>query len=196
MKRRPFLAHLFCAVAFATCAATITLSAAPLSHGASALAPTETSTLVRVQYGCGWDYACPPRPSYGRRSSGTPQVYIENNYGTVNLYQNGRHGRPTGARTNAAIAATATRSGAAPGIVRATLAVKAAGFGAGIAASGTAIAAMAARPIGSRRATNASVKRPSVTGPPLIVIGRAPAPIAIRGGNTMTTRLPASSVRA
>jgi|GEM_PF-4172570 len=41
--------------------------------------------------GCGWDYPCEPRPSYGKRyfSGGNSQVYIKNNYGTVNVYSNG-----------------------------------------------------------------------------------------------------------
>jgi hypothetical protein len=91
MKRRTLLAFLFCAVGFAFCASPTTLYAAPLSAAASTLASAETSTLARVEYGCGWDYACPPRPWYGRRSHRSPQVYIENNYGTVNVYQHGRH---------------------------------------------------------------------------------------------------------
>ncbi len=53
--------------------------------------------LTRAGQGCGWDYACPPDPDFGRppnlRGS---QVIIHNNYGPVNVYpggapQSGRH---------------------------------------------------------------------------------------------------------
>ncbi|ADP71392.1 hypothetical protein Rvan_2167 [Rhodomicrobium vannielii ATCC 17100] len=45
----------------------------------------------RARRGCGWDYPCEPRRSYGKRyfSGGNSQVYIKNNYGTVNVYSNG-----------------------------------------------------------------------------------------------------------
>jgi hypothetical protein len=71
-------------------AAATSLSAAPIAKAASSLPSAQPSHLTKAQYGCGWDYPCPPRPSYGRRSYRTPQVYIENNYGTVNVYQTPR----------------------------------------------------------------------------------------------------------
>jgi len=45
----------------------------------------------RTRRGCGWEYPCEPRSSYGRRyfGGGNSQVYIKNNYGTVNVYSNG-----------------------------------------------------------------------------------------------------------
>jgi hypothetical protein len=95
MKRRMLFALVFCAAAVSFIAAP-SLYAAPTSKAAAALASAETSSLLRAQYsGCGWDYACPPRPWYGRRSYRTPQVYIENNYGSVNVYRNGRYAYPT-----------------------------------------------------------------------------------------------------
>lgn len=95
MNRRPHFALGYFFAALVMCAAPASLVAAPVSKAASSLPSTELSTLTKIQSGCGWDYACPPRPWYGRRSHHTSQVYIENNYGTVNVYQAGRaHRRP------------------------------------------------------------------------------------------------------
>ncbi len=96
MKRRLLLALIFAAVAIAMSVFTTKSYAAPFSQAARSLSSVETSPVIKVEYGCGWDYACPPRPWYGRRSYRTPHVYIENNYGTVNVYLNRRrhHYRP------------------------------------------------------------------------------------------------------
>jgi hypothetical protein len=48
---------------------------------------------IDYEYGCGWDYPCPPRPNFGRRSyrpARRGSVVIHNNYGTVNIYMNGQ----------------------------------------------------------------------------------------------------------
>jgi hypothetical protein len=45
---------------------------------------------ARAGEGCGWDYPCPPEPSFGRRHYPPQgQVYIHNNYGNVNIYLGG-----------------------------------------------------------------------------------------------------------
>ncbi len=90
MKKRLFLALAFCAVALGVGAAATSLFAAPLSKAAFSLSFAGSSSVTKAQYGCGWDYACPPRPWFGRRPHATPQVYIENNYGTVNIYPGSR----------------------------------------------------------------------------------------------------------
>jgi hypothetical protein len=55
----------------------------------------EKSSAIKVEYGCGWEYPCAPRPSYGRRHYHRPlhdRVEIRNNYGVVNVYVDGhRH---------------------------------------------------------------------------------------------------------
>jgi hypothetical protein len=40
--------------------------------------------------GCGWDYPCPPEPSFGRPDVRASQVTIHNNYGNVNIYTSRR----------------------------------------------------------------------------------------------------------
>ena len=89
MKRRLFCALLFVAFAGGLCTGATISHAAPIYELALAPAPHEAPFLTKIEYGCGWDYPCPPRPSYGRRSYRTPQVYIENNYGTVNIHPSG-----------------------------------------------------------------------------------------------------------
>jgi hypothetical protein len=90
MSGRLFFGLVSLAAAIVAGAAMTSLHAAPMSKAASSLPSTEPSRLTKVDYRCGWDYACPPRPSYGQRSYRTPQVYIENNYGTVNVYRTPR----------------------------------------------------------------------------------------------------------
>jgi hypothetical protein len=90
MRKRLVLALAFCAAAMGMSAAATSLFAAPLSRAALSLSYAGSSSFTKAQYGCGWEYACPPRPWFGRRSRAEPQVYIENNYGTVNIYQGGR----------------------------------------------------------------------------------------------------------
>jgi hypothetical protein len=87
MSKRLSHALFFSAVAVSLCAALVSSYAAPLGAASFSLSFAETSSVVKVQQGCGWDYPCPPRPWYGSRSYRTPQVNIENNYGTVNVYQ-------------------------------------------------------------------------------------------------------------
>lgn len=70
------------------------LQAAPISFkDAALLHPANVSAIQKIGYGCGWDYPCAPRPYFGRRHHHQPEnVYIRNNYGTVNVYVN-RWGR-------------------------------------------------------------------------------------------------------
>jgi hypothetical protein len=93
MKHRSLLFLLFCAFWLALCAGFGSSQASPLSRQAVPSFKQNGSPLVDVGYdGCGWDYPCPPRPDYGRRPSyRSGQVYIQNNYGTVNVYENRRH---------------------------------------------------------------------------------------------------------
>lgn len=86
MKKRLLLAPLFAALVIAMCDGANTSSAAPISKAALSFSSPDATLTVKV--GCGWDYPCAPRPSYGRRSYRSSQVYIENNYGTVNIYRN------------------------------------------------------------------------------------------------------------
>jgi hypothetical protein len=90
MRERLLFTLVSLVAAIVMSAAVTSLSAAPISKATSSLPSTEPSYLSKAQYGCGWDYACPPHPWYGRRIYRTPQVYIENNYGTVNVYQTPR----------------------------------------------------------------------------------------------------------
>lgn len=48
---------------------------------------SKTSGLVKIGYGCGWDYPCPPRPDFGRAVNS--QVNIDRVYGDVNVYSDG-----------------------------------------------------------------------------------------------------------
>lgn len=49
--------------------------------------PVSKTFLIKAGQGCGWDYPCPPDPSFGRplylRQG---QVTIRNNYGPINVY--------------------------------------------------------------------------------------------------------------
>ncbi len=90
MSTRLLFALVSLAAALVMGAATTSLRAAPISKAASSQPFAERSHLTKVEYGCGWDTACPPRPWYGQRSYRTPHVYIENNYGTVNVYRTPR----------------------------------------------------------------------------------------------------------
>lgn len=68
--------------------------ALPLAVDNSSLSQAASGSVVHKAgydygYGCGWDYACPPRPYFRRRYEHRPaSVYIRNNYGTVNVYVN------------------------------------------------------------------------------------------------------------
>lgn len=86
MKYRSLVFKLLCAL----CALSLpTFSAAQAASPAARLAvPSATRPLLlRAGHGCGWDYACPPEPDYGRRSSRRGDVYIHNNYGPVTVYR-------------------------------------------------------------------------------------------------------------
>ncbi len=84
------------------CPLLASLNALPSAAGAAprleAFVPPSTSQplLLRTGSGCGWDYPCPPEPTFGRQGYRPGQVTIHNNYGPVNVYSGiSRHpGRP------------------------------------------------------------------------------------------------------
>jgi hypothetical protein len=93
MNRR-FMCQLiviFCAVVLAICEKS---NAGPQLPAQTIYVP-HAPLVILAGEGCGWDYACPPVPDFGKpfapASSG---VYIRNNYGTVNV---GRGTRRRGA---------------------------------------------------------------------------------------------------
>ncbi len=67
---------------------------AALAGPAHSLSVSAASLAVKAEYGCGWDYPCAPRPFFRRNyRRGSGQVYIHNNYGTVNVFESGRRHR-------------------------------------------------------------------------------------------------------
>ncbi|MGO9170502.1 MAG: hypothetical protein ACLP7P_00850 [Rhodomicrobium sp.] len=97
MKHRVFLLLPIFALCMLSCAAPGLAQAAPLSVKALAAPVQQPSILHRTGQGCGWDYACPPRPDFGRRSFRQGDVYIDNNYGPVNIFTGGPRGPEPGA---------------------------------------------------------------------------------------------------
>jgi hypothetical protein len=85
---------LFPAFLLAVCVAGVghsSAQAAPFADQILSASPYISSVLTKAGYGCGWDYPCSPRPYLRRRSLGRAgEVYIRNNYGTVNVYEGGR----------------------------------------------------------------------------------------------------------
>jgi hypothetical protein len=91
MKRSLFPAFLL-AVCIAGMGLTYSSSqAAPFATQILSASPAISSVLIKAGYGCGWDYPCSPRPYFRRRAFGREgEIYIRNNYGTVNVYEGGR----------------------------------------------------------------------------------------------------------
>lgn len=92
MHHRSFLVSMI-AAALSLASSVFDPSQAGPFAGVAANSAPERGALLAGYDDCGWDYPCPPprpvprrRPAY-RRSD---QVYIQNNYGTVNVY--GRRG--------------------------------------------------------------------------------------------------------
>jgi hypothetical protein len=91
MKRRSLIFLLFAAISAIAIASLNPSQATPLAPQASSITASEPSYSTRAGYGCGWEYSCPPRPDFGQQSHYRPgEVYIRNNYGTVNVYENRR----------------------------------------------------------------------------------------------------------
>jgi hypothetical protein len=76
-----------------------------LSYGGANAAPLpklamehDGGLLHQVRSGCGWDYACPPRPNYRRKTIQNNYVrgnqFTIENYGRVHIYYNEHEGHP------------------------------------------------------------------------------------------------------
>jgi len=90
MKYRSLALGLFSACCALWIAASAAQAAPPSAAGLGA-SSDGPPLLLRVGNGCGWDYACPPEPGYGRprHPRGNGNVYIHNNYGPVTVYRGG-----------------------------------------------------------------------------------------------------------
>jgi hypothetical protein len=93
MKKRAFY---FLAIATAVLAGAATVdkcSANTVFGNAFKGSKLTNPAVIRIEYDCTWDY-CPPRPRPPRRSPARQgNMYIGNNYGTVNVYE-GRFSAP------------------------------------------------------------------------------------------------------
>ncbi len=85
MKYRSFVFALLSACCALWIAASAARAAPPSAAGLGVSSPPPL--LIRVGHGCGWDYACPPEPGYGRPPAPRGNVYIHNNYGPVTVYR-------------------------------------------------------------------------------------------------------------
>ncbi len=85
MKYRSFVFALLSACCALWIAASAARAAPPSAAGLGV--SSTPPLLIRVGHGCGWEYACPPEPGYGRPPAPRGNVYIHNNYGPVTVYR-------------------------------------------------------------------------------------------------------------